>query len=176
MKKKVLVIASILSLAMSVPAFAGATHSFSVGAEMSKYGSNPAIDTTQEVLNVAYNLALTGYTPQIVLSRVEDKKININNSTMTTDWLNSGVVYLAAHGEDTGKSVIWYHKDTGLNYRVANYNIDNPAAGLDVNKANLTNCKLAIMAACYSGLSGGIAQSFQKKWCRLCHWMVDICI
>lgn len=162
MKKKVLAIASILSLAMTVPAFAGATHSFSVGAEMTKYGKNPAIDTTQEVLDVAYNLVSTGYTPRIVLSREDDKEINISGSTITPDWLNSGVVYLAGHGDETGNLVLWTNSNTTLNYRVANYNVV-PAAGRNVNDANLTNCKLAIMAACYSGLSGGIAQSFQKN-------------
>lgn len=159
-KRRILVLTSILSLAVSVPAFAGATHSYSVGAEMTPCGTNPAIDTTQEVLDVAYNLVYAGYTPQIVAYK-EDGSTKINNTTVTTDWLNSGVVYLAGHGWPSGKEVLWTNTNTNLEYRVCNYASEN--FGCNIEDANLSNCKLAIMAACYSGLSNGIAQSFQKN-------------
>lgn len=157
-----LILASILSLSLSVPVFAGPTHSYSVGAEMSSYGNNSDIDTTQEVLDVVYNLVLAGYTPQIILYK-EDGSVNvIDNTTVTTDWLNSGVVYLAGHGIESGKEVAWINARTGLNYRVGNYFLPS-SAGCDIRNTDLSNCKLAIMAACYSGLSDGIAQEFQKN-------------
>lgn len=149
MKKRTMILAGILSLTMVTPAFAGATHSYNVGTDLGD------IDTTNEVLDVARNLVYAGYTPQIVTS-------NLGASTITNDWLNSGIVYLAGHGPTDGSAVLWINDDTNLNYRVCNYSV-NSSLGRNVNNANLTDCKLAIMAACYSGLTGGIAQSFQTK-------------
>lgn len=162
MKRKVVALASILSIAMSVPAFAGATHSYVVGAQMSSYGSNKEVDTTQEVLDVSYNLVHAGYTPQIVIYKEDGSANVIDETTVTKDWLNSGVVYLAGHGNDSGKDVVWINSNTDLNYRVANYALDK-SMGCDISKADLSKCKLAIMAACYSGLPDGIAQAFQKN-------------
>lgn len=150
MKKKMsIILAGVLSVMMVTPVFAGATHSYNVGTDLGD------IDTTDEVLDVARNLVYAGYTPQIVTS-------NLGASTITTDWLNSGVVYLAGHGPTDGSAVLWINDDTNLNYRVCNYSVDS-SLGRNVNNANLADCKLAIMAACYSGLTGGIAQSFQTK-------------
>lgn len=86
----------------------------------------------------------------------------IDSTTVTTGWLNSGVVYLAGHGSQSGNEVMWINSRTNLNYRVSNYALPSQM-GCNVNDADLTNCKLAIMAACYSGLANGIAQSFQEN-------------
>ena len=164
MKKKILVLASILSLTMTVPAFAGPTHSFCVGAEMTKmHSTSGAVDTAQDAFDVAWNLAYAGYVPQLVLSKIDDEEITINSNTVTFDRLNSGVVYLAAHGTEDGKELIWVNNNTGLNYRLVNNISYTPGRGLDVSDGNYSNTKLAIIGACYCGITGGLAQAFQQK-------------
>lgn len=151
MKKRVFILSSILTLTMSVTAFAGPTHSFSVGADL---GGEPHIDTSDEVLTVARNLVYAGYTPQIVITDLGDNRI-------TYDWLNSGVVYLAGHGSGNGQDVIWRNSATGLYYSVSTNNLSS-GKGRTVNKGTYPNCKLAIISACYCGSPNGVAQAFQK--------------
>lgn len=150
MKKRIIIVSTMISLAMSIPAYAGATHSYNVGTDLGD------IDTTQEVIDVAGNLFYAGYTPQIVVS-------NIGKDTITEDWLNSGVVYLAGHGSTVGNDVLWINNTTGLNYRVCNYLLPSDSTGRNIEDINISNCKLAIMAACYSGVVCGIADSFQES-------------
>lgn len=164
MKKRVLVLASILSLTMSVSAFAGPNHSFCVGAEMTTMNSHAGpIDTTQDAFNVAWNLSYAGYVPQLILSKASDEASKINVDTVTFDRLNSGVVYLAAHGSTDGKEVIWVNNNTDLNFKLVNNGNYATGHGLDVTKGNYSNTKLAIIGTCNCGVVGGVAQTFQQK-------------
>ena len=164
MKKRTMILAGVLSLTMITPVFAGPTHSFCVGAEMTTMSSTSgAIDTAQDAFDVAWNLAYAGYVPQLVLSKIDDEEITLNSDTVTFDRLNSGVVYLASHGTNDGKQAIWVNNNTDLNYRLVNNVSYVSGRGLDVSDGNYSNTKLAIIGACYCGLTGGVAQAFQQQ-------------
>lgn len=164
MKKFTMVLAGILSLTMVTPAFAGATDVFSVGAEMTPVNEDEgAADTTQDALDVAYNIEAAGYDPEVVLSREDDSNIKINTNTVTLNKLNSGVVYLAAHGSTDGKEAIWVNTNTGLNYRVVNDVYYLPAFGINAADGDFSNCKLALIGTCNGGLTGGLANIMQKN-------------
>ena len=92
MKKRILILAGILSLTMATPAFAGATNSFSVGESdiPSKDSPTGYIDTSENALDVARNLVYAGYTPIIAIE-------NVGRNAVTADRLNSGVDFLAGH-------------------------------------------------------------------------------
>lgn len=137
----------ILSFTMITPAFAGADNFFGVGAILSD------VDTVQEVMDVAENIEDAGYTPITVTSK-------LSSSNITASRLNSGVVYLAGHGPYDGTYVSW--DSNGEDYRVCGYFID-PTKGRNIRDISLSNCKLAILAACYSGLTNGIAKNFQTS-------------
>lgn len=160
MRKMTLVLASVLSFSMVTPAFAGSQHAFLVGADMSAYDDQPAISTIQEVKDASTFLKVAGYATNVVTNATEG---GITINTVTQSWLNSGVTVLSSHGYKNGKELLWINEDIRLNFRIVNDGNYSPLKGIDATKGNYSNCKLALIAACYGGLSGGIAQEFQKR-------------
>lgn len=160
MKKKILVLTGALALTMVTPAFANPTHSFCVGAELVPIGS-PVLNTVQETIDVAYNLGLAGYSPTLVVSRESDPTIKINDTSINYNDLNSGAIYLAGHGSTNGKRLAWENNNTGLNYCVVNNEYYAAGHGRNIANAKFDDCKLAIIASCYGGLSGGLANQIQ---------------
>lgn len=149
MKKRILILAGILSLTMATPAFAGATNSFSVGESdiPSKDSPTGYIDTSENAPDVARNLVYAGYTPIIAIE-------NVGRNAVTADRLNSGVDFLAGHGDEN--TVYW------KSFCVTNYpaSVEYP----NISNINISNCKLAILASCHSADStNGIANSFRKS-------------
>lgn len=156
----------------AIPAMANSGYVYSVGYPMTSYSEGsetfPAIDTTQEAKNAATNIAKAGYTKKVVTEEISD-------STITPSWLDSDIVYLAGHGDGNGNAVYWGNKDENLNYRVsANYT--PPAThGRNIQNQTLSNTRLAIMAACKSGVSNGIANAFQKQGAKCSiGWTVNV--
>ena len=154
MKKRLFSILAIFTIATSTIVSANSGYVFSVGANLPSTKDESAIDTRQEARDAANNLANAGYSKKIVTS-------NIGSDTITLKWLDSDLLYLSGHGERN--AVLWIDDDNGLNYRVANYSVGSEDLVCDITDHNFVNTKLAIIAACYGGLSNGLAHSFELQ-------------
>lgn len=154
MKKFLLTaIATTLTLSMAIPAFAKSGYVFSVGHYLT---GDPNIDTSQEAKDAANNLSNAGYSKKVVTS-------DISEETITFDWLDSDLVFLAGHGDNQGNSVFWIDDTENLNYRVSNYETGGDDLGRNVKDYDFENTKLAILSACNSGVSNGIAHSYELQ-------------
>ena len=159
MKKKLL--CGLLSLAMISTnysiTFAGSGDSLSVGCDMRKTSQDAAISTIPEAKYSRNQFERAGYNGYLVTSP--------SPSEITDNKLDSSVLYLSGHG---GKNEIsWPYRDFDITADITSAGFPSGKYSISIAQKSFDNIKVAILAACNAGQSGGLAESFYRKGAQL---------